>query len=150
MQTSSASSKKSIEKGIYIKGCFKSEKASNSRIHTNTDQPEFRNDKGLIRDFLQNEITEKNQKVKLVYVLQEGDYKRLNRNGVLRVYNINEPIDIPVKGLLGKWRNDYIGVAFILINDSWHIGGKISHNETPRQEPGLGIAFRNFIKFAME
>lgn len=70
----------------------------------------------------------KNHREELKYTIQKGDDRRLNKDGVLRVYNLSEPFDIPVKKVLGKWKQEYVGITLVLVNEKWHIEDeKIKH-----------------------
>ena len=55
----------------------------------------------------------------LTYTFKQGDGQRLNKNGILTVYNFNEPIEIPVTGLLGKWKEGYVGLSVSIRDGKW-------------------------------
>ena len=93
----------------------------------------------------------KNQEVKytenqFTYTVQQGDDKRVNKNGVLRVYDMNEPINIPVGNLLGKWKNSHIGVTLVVINEKWSVMGG-AENVIFKQQPFILTAFQRLLKF---
>src|SRR4051812_335746 len=60
-------------------------------------------------------------KEKLVYTIRQGDNKRLTRDGLLRVYNLNQKIEIPVTKLLGRWKNTHVGVSIIIIGKEYQV-----------------------------
>lgn len=44
--------------------------------------------------------------------------------GVLIVYNLDQPVEIPFKKLFGKWKKSYIGIALTFKNNAWEIDGE--------------------------
>lgn len=101
--------------------------------------------KSLIR-VVQN-TTVKNECVKLKYTLQNGDDRRLNKEGVLRVYNMSEPLDIPVKQVLGRWKKEHIGVTLIFSNEQWHIEGEIIKHTIHTLPAVLPLGLKRLLKF---
>lgn len=61
---------------------------------------------------------------RLTYTFKAGDDKRINKNGILKVYNLSEPLEIPATKLLGKWKDTYIGISICLTNGEWQIEKK--------------------------
>src|SRR3954453_3374930 len=75
-------------------------------------------------DGKQNHEQQQAEVIKFSYTIQKGDFERLNRDCVLKVYKINEPVDIPVRRLLGKWKDTHIGVTIFKLNEEWRIDGE--------------------------
>ncbi len=63
----------------------------------------------------------KTKTVGLIYTLQQGDNKKLNRDGVLRLYYLDQPIEVPVTKLLGKWKRTHVGVTLSCLYENWQI-----------------------------
>ena len=103
---------------------------------TNTSMQNFRVESKII-DLNPNLFQDQNQLVKHRYTVKQGDYKRLNKDGVLKVYNMNEPVEIPVTSMLGKWKNTHIGVTFFRIGEEWKVIG--------RQAEALNFVPQEFI-----
>ena len=88
------------------------------------------NGEATIVSIFKNQIG-RSHEVKLSYTIKEGDNKRLKRDGVLRVYNMKEPIDIPVHKLLGKLRNTHVGTTLYYANNEWQVEGGLVEHVTP-------------------
>ena len=71
----------------------------------------------------QDESPVRTNLTKIKYTLRPGDDKRLDKRGVLKVYNINTLIEIPVTGLLGQWKNTHVGTTIFKADDKWQIEG---------------------------
>lgn len=150
MQTSSTTVEKSfIANGIYIECDFKKATLSDFVGNKGTGKSQAESKTAIVRDISEDQYGKKTPSLRSAYTLQEGDENRLNKNGVLRVYNLNEPLDIPVTDLLGKWRKQHVGVTLFLTNGKWCTGGKLVANEIDEQAEGSLAAFRKFIRFAM-
>jgi len=72
----------------------------------------------------QNNARQQTEVIKFRYTIQKGDFRRLDRDGVLKVYKINEPVNIPVRRLLGKWKDTHIGVTIFKLNEEWKVEGE--------------------------
>lgn len=84
--------------------------------------------KSIIIDINQKEATKKSERVILTYTIKKGDNRRLNRDGILRLYKLDRPIEIPVTKLLGKWKHTHIGVTLACIYEEWQIEeGQVEH-----------------------
>ena len=112
-----------ISNGIYIKGNFKKGIARKYFI-SKVIKRLVGKQEAVVRDIFPTSA-KKTQRAEVSYTIQKGDDKRINRNGILRVYNINEPIDIPVRQILGKWSKNFIGVTLVFAGDKWDIKGKL-------------------------
>lgn len=130
MHTDTIFSEKSAAKtGLYVKEDFKT--VTNKYGKNNIEKKE----KAVVRDIFRSEINKKSISGKFSYTIQHGDDKRLSRNGVLRVYNINEPVEIPVGELLGKWKKSHVGVTLVVLNQEWHIEGEVAEDAVNKAKP---------------
>lgn len=146
--TSILSENFAAETGIYIKGGFrKSEYKSNT--NGSAGKAGLKKEKAIVRYIFHSYEKNKSLKEKLTYTIQHGDNKRLNKDGVLRVYNMNQPLDIPVGKLLGNWNKSHIGVTLVVLNGQWSVGEEFIRNPVHKQERGLLVALRDLLKFAM-
>lgn len=115
---------------IIVKGNLYKEIADKSEIKESASTSDLVKGKAIIIDISKNQAPKRSPGVKLTYTIQYRDGQRLKRDGVLRVYNINEPIEIPVTMLLGKWKKSHIGVTLTFENEEWHIeGGRVEHKK---------------------
>ena len=105
-------------------------------------------EKATIINMFANKVINKKSKAEFTYILRQEDDKRLNINGVLRVYHMNEPIDIPVESLLGKWNNTHVGVTLISFNEKWSLKDG-NENLIIRHQPLLQTVFQRFLKFVV-
>ena len=85
--------------------------------------------KNFYNEITDNSVTSVNGyqafNAELNYTFQQGDGQKLKKNGILRVYNINQPIEIPVTRLLGKWKESYVGVTVGVRGGEWVIEKQI-------------------------
>src|SRR4051794_7454141 len=96
---------------------------------------------------VQNNAT-KSDLANLQYTVQKGDERRLNKDGVLRVYNRQVPIDIPVTRLLGKWKKEHVGVTLIYKNFRWQIEGESSFDiNNYNSNANSSLSIRQLLKF---
>lgn len=65
--------------------------------------------------------TNENERIRMCYTIKEGDNKRLNKKGILVVYNLNQAIEIPVIRLLGKFKKTHVGVTLYRQHGLWQI-----------------------------
>lgn len=110
---------------------------------TSKNEPEA--EEAIVIDMFQNTIR-KSHGLKQTYTIRHRDDKRLNREGVLRVYNFNEPIDIPVTRLLGRWKSSHVGVTLVLINERWHAEGKVVEETDYKQATANLLMFQRLFK----
>lgn len=108
----------------------------------------YNEEKAIVIDMFDNRMEQERKKIKFTYTLKNGDDKRLNSEGVLQVYNISKPINIPVVKLLGKWEKTHVGITLIQINENWCIKGRMVKKITPDQKPAYA-AFKRLLKFVM-
>lgn len=144
--TSTFSKNSSIETGIYIKGDFtrKSRKYEMNNVTASTLP--FEKEETIVKSIFQTSAADKNITGNHSYTLQQGDDKRLNKDGVLRVYNSNEPIDIPVRRLLGNWKETHTGVTLIVADGQWCVEG---NQVDIKPEPIVLAALKSILKFAL-
>lgn len=143
------SEKPSVKTGLYIKGDFKKIISSECSINNTAVESNLNKEKTIVRDISQTPETNKSIKGNFTYTIQPGDNKRLSGDGVLRVYNIKEPIDIPVRNLLGKWKKSHIGVSLIIINGQWCVEGEVAAHSINKREKGVVVALKMMFRFAM-
>jgi len=148
MTNTSILSEKCNETGIYIQGNFKKGMCK-SRMNGIDSKVVAKKGKVIVKTIFQTSGKNENLKEKLTYTIQKGDDKRLCREGVLRVYNIKEPIDIPIINLLGKWKNTHIGITLFVLNGQWYAGKEFVENLTYKQERGVLTALRLLLRFAI-
>ena len=89
----------------------------------------------------------KNQGVELKYTLQKGDEKRLDKHGVLRLYNVSEALEIPVTQLLGKWTNDNVGVTLVFKHGNWQVTGEMNKHVIQRHRAESRLELKRLFKF---
>ncbi len=142
--TSICSEKPPVKTSIYIKGDF-----NKLRSPKNGGQSSLEKEKAIVRDILQSPATQKSITGKFAYTIQKGDDKRLSRDGVLKVYNINEPIDIPVGKLLGNWKKSHIGVTLVVLNNQWCVEGEVFEGRIYKRERGVLVALRLMLESVM-
>lgn len=114
-------------------------------VESNVKTPAREEKKPLIR-VVQN-TTQNPSPVKLRYTIQKGDDRRLNRDGGIRVYNLREPLDIPVKKLLGKWKNEHVGVTLMYMNEKWIIEGEMVQHTINRLETKSRTGLKRLLSF---
>ncbi len=114
-------------------------------VETNVKNSAREEKKPLIR-VVQN-TTQNPSPVKLQYTIQKGDDRRLNRDGGIRVYNLREPLDIPVKKLLGKWKNEHVGVTLVYMNEKWIIEGEMVQHTINRLETNSRTGLKRLLSF---
>ena len=105
-------------------------------------------EKAIIINMFQNHEIDKATNEKFTYTIKQGDDKKLNKNGVLTVYNMSEPVDIPIEKLLGKWSNTHIGITLIAVNQRWMVKGDMQ-TMVFKQESSVQSAFQKILKFVM-
>lgn len=103
--------------------------------------------KNIIEYGLQNQVRLKSAVIKIRYTIEPGDCKRLNKQGILKVYNIDEPIEIPVTALLGKWKNAHIGITIFKLNEEWQIEGRQSQCIFSEKKAFVSIVKRLIFKY---
>lgn len=125
MNTTSIFSQKSpVETGIYIKADFKKQQSYKYDVkNAAADKLQVEKEEAIVKSIFQTSVTNKSITGNHKYTIVQGDDKRLNKDGVLRVYKMTEPIDIPVRRLLGNWKKSYIGVTLIVANGQWCVEG---------------------------
>lgn len=148
MKTTSILSKKTTSQGSISINTLSDKRATNHfKNNNNIRNINPSGEKAIIINMFQNQEIHKNSGVQFTYVLKQGDDRRLDKNGVLRVYDMNEPINIPVEKLLGTWKNAHIGITLIL-NGRWLVKDK-AENIIIRQEPFIQTIFQRFLKFVV-
>lgn len=78
-------------------------------------------DESIVIAIKQNRSQHKSQSIKLRYKITAGDCRRLNKDGVLKVYNMDQLVEIPVSRLLGKWKTTHIGITVFKTDDQWQV-----------------------------
>ncbi len=136
----------SLKTGLYIKSDFKLYKYG---INKNAKKLPFENEQAVVRHISQTPAANQSIPGNHKYTMQQGDEKRLSKNGVLKVYNIKEPIDIPVSKLLGNWKKSHIGVTLIVSNGQWCIEGGEFEQRIHKPERGVLVALRILLRLAM-
>lgn len=150
MNTTSTLAEKSLNQNcIIIKSNFLEEIECKYGKTKSKGKSESTKEKALVINIFKNQTVNESQKSKTTYTIQRGDEKRLNMDGVLRVYNIKEPIDIPVRKLLGNWKNTHIGVTLIAINKEWQIEGVMPEHRLVKQEAGGLVSLQHLFRFVM-
>jgi len=86
-------------------------------------------------------------KGELVYTIRRGDNKRLTRDGLLRVYNLNQKIEIPVTRLLGRWKKTHVGLSIIITGKDYQVEGKQVHQKSDTSKTFLwaAVSFPKFV-----
>lgn len=141
----SIESKDSVFKLYAVEGSSKN-KTTDKLILTQTiAKAEIQCEESLAINVSENKITEKKKKMNFSYTIQKGDCKRLSKEGILRVYHINEPIDIPVGRLLGRWKKEHIGITLVAINGKWCIKGGRAEDAMPKAVVNEPLSF-NLLK----
>ena len=79
-------------------------------------------------DMFGNRLEAKKGIIEFSYTIKAGDNKRLDRNGILTMYKLRQPVKIPVRGLLGKWNRKHIGVTFSFLDQEWQIQDERNNN----------------------
>lgn len=103
-----------------VKGYSNCKATEASNLIQSTSQSPFVEDQSKLLSVLPAQTAGKYK-----YTIQKGDDKRLSRDGMLRVYHLKEPVDIPVRRLLGNWKKDHVGLTLVVVNDKWQIDGQI-------------------------
>lgn len=107
-------------------------------------------EKAIIIEMFQNPLGKEQTRLNFTYTIKPGDEKRLNRSGVLRVYDLNKPVNIPVVKLLGKWKKTHIGVTLVIANGIWCIADSTTAEKSMyKQGPAVQVAFQRLLKFVM-
>lgn len=86
------------------------------------------------------------KKINFTYTIQREDYRRIDKKGILRVYNLSEPIDIPVVRILGRWKKEHIGVTLIATNGKWCIKGGAMQYSIPKHVENVSFPAQLFKK----
>ena len=133
----------SVFKPYAIDTCLIEETPDNFQINTGVSKTQHYFPKQLIS--LDKDTTSKKRTTNLKYTIQKGDDKRLNKHGVLRVYNLSEPLDIPVRKVLGKWKKEQIGVTLVFVSGNWQIEGEIVEHMINNLDSEAG--FKRLLKF---
>lgn len=132
--------------GIYIKGYFKKEISYKNEVNVLNSKSDNK-DETIVRHIFQTPFINKSIKAKLNYTIHESDERRLTKDGILKVYNMNERIDIPVTKLLGKWNRSHIGIHLIVVDGQWRVEGEMVTN-IYKSKRGLLIGFKAMLKSA--
>jgi hypothetical protein len=103
--------------------------------------------KATVIDMFEHQEANKTQRVSLTYTIKHGDDKRMDKNGFIKVYDLNEEINIPVGRLLGKWKITHIGVTLVVINNKWRIEGEVFKTPPYKPEVSMRVAFQRLFKF---
>lgn len=141
--------KKTVTKeGNYIKGNFKKEITGKDFDNTNSSKI-LKTEKAIVRDIFKTTATDESIKGGYTYTIQPRDNKRLSKDGVLRVYNISEPVDIPIRQLLGKWNKEHVGITLVVKDNEWCIEGRVPEHSIPKQNNPLIAAVRMVLRIAM-
>lgn len=74
-------------------------------------------------NFSKNILKKTSPAIKISYTLKPGDYKRISKKGILKVYHLNEPIEIPVIQILGKWKETHQGITISKLDKEWQVEG---------------------------
>ena len=143
--TSTFSAETSLKTGLYIKSDFKLYKYGKNN---NVVNPGVTKEKAVVKHIFQTPAANQGIAGNHTYTIRQGDDKRLSKDGVLRVYNIMETINIPVRSLLGNWKKSHIGVTLIVTNGQWCIEGEEVEYCIP-SEKGVLIALRLLLRFAL-
>lgn len=144
MNSNSALSKKTLTSGgIYINGNFSAK--SDDRLNRNVSSDKSNSKKVISGNFFENDGENKNLVTRHVYTIKPGDNKRLTKDGVLKMYNIAEPVNIPVVALLGKWNKSHIGTTLVCINNMWAVKGGLI--KIQKQENYISVALRQVLNF---
>lgn len=148
--TSNFSENSRVDTGILIKGNFKKEKSSSFDINNiAAGKLPFEKEKAVVRNIFQAPASDTSITGNHTYTILEGDDKRLTKNGVLKVYNINKQIDIPVRKLLGNWKKTHVGINLIVENGQWCVEGQPFEYSIPKHESAVLVALRSLLKFAL-
>ena len=147
--TSSFSENSRVETAILIKGNFKKEKCNYDINNITAGKSSFEKEKAVVRNIFQTPAVDTSITGNHTYTILEGDDKRLSKEGVLKVYNINKQIDIPVRKLLGNWKKTHIGITLIIENGQWCVEDQPFEYCIPKQESAVLVAWRSLLKFAM-
>ncbi len=148
--TSNFSENSRIETGILIKGNFKKEKLSNFDMNNiAAGKSPFEQEKAVVRNIFQTPFSDTSITGNHTYTILEGDEKRLSKDGLLKVYNINKQIDIPVRKLLGNWKKSHVGITLIVENGQWCVEGQPFEYCIPRQESAVLVALKSLLRFAL-
>ena len=140
--TSTFSENARVQTGILIKGNFRKEKSY-------TGKSPFEKENTVVRNIFQTPFSDTSITGNHTYTILEGDDKRLNKDGVLTVYNINKQIDIPVRKLLGNWKKSHVGITLIVENGQWCVEGQPFEYCIPRQESAVLVALKSLLRFAL-
>lgn len=120
----------------------------NSIINKDFKNFNLKGEKAIIINMFENKSTNQSLSEDFTYVIKQGDQGKLNENGTLMVYNLSEPVDIPIEKLLGKWNNTHIGVTLAFSDNKWSVKGGIE-NFVFKQEPFILSAFQRILKFVI-
>ncbi len=101
----------------------------------------------IFKDNNQNHIQNKSEFIKIRYTIKQGDQKRLNKRGVLKVYKVDQLIEIPVTSLLGKWKKTHVGVTVFKLNEEWQIEGRQVQLIINSQMPFIAIIKTLILKY---
>lgn len=136
------------KEGNYIKGNFKKDITGKDFDNKNNFKT-LKTEKAIVRDIFKTTASNENVKGEFTYTIQLRDNKRLTKDGTLRVYNMRQPIDIPIVPLLGKWNREHVGIILVSKDGEWLIEGRVAQQSVHRQDSRLIAAMRLVLKFAM-
>lgn len=134
--------------GVYIKGAFEKEKSGKNELNNTAAEAKGLKEKAVVRHISEAPATNKFIAGNYKYTIAPGDNQKLNKQGILRVYNLKESIDIPVRRLLGNWKPSHVGVTLIVANGQWCTEDGSEHR-IEKAEKGVLVALRLLLRFAM-
>jgi RNA polymerase sigma-70 factor (ECF subfamily) len=129
-----------------VKGYLNNEGVENGAFSEIISNSELGEEEILPAGAYEKNFEVEKKKINFLYTIQSGDQKRINKNGILRVYHLSEPIDIPVGRILGKWKKEHIGVTLVAINGKWCIKGGIAEYSIPKHEENVSLPLQLFRK----
>lgn len=147
--TSTCSKKLPLQNCTNIKAIALTETANKSGIPVNKSDCEDSEEKAVVIDIFRNQAAKISHKTKFTYTLKHGDDKRLNKEGVLRVYDLNKSVNIPVTELLGTWKDTHIGVTFVAGDNNWCLKGDIIKNKVTQHTPVLKTVVKQLLKLVI-
>lgn len=105
-------------------------------------------EKAIIINMFPSRMEKESGKIKFTYTLTSRDDKRLNSQGILTVYDLSKPINIPVVKLLGDWKKTHAGITLIRINENWCVKGQVVKNVADKPKAAY-TTFKRLLEFVM-
>ena len=99
------------------------------------------------KDITPNKEVTTKEAITIKYTIKAGDDKRIDKNGVLKLYNINKPIEIPVVRLLGKWKRSHVGATLYRIDEEWKVEGSQIQPIVHEKKPSVSIVKRLMFRY---